>query len=105
MRKLNAFTLLFSSLLMLLICNTSNAQQHNLQALINQLKPPTNTGSTFKPALTNTQNQVHLNSVLQLQENSKTLSLHIPKKPNSTTDTIYVGISPNDTLIITGTYT
>ncbi len=105
MRKLNAFTLLFSSLLMLLLCNPSNAQQHNLQAIFNQLKPPTNTGPSFNSLPTNTQNQVHLNSLLQLQENSKTLSIHIPKKPSSTTDTIYVGISPNDTLIITGNYT
>jgi len=105
MKKLNPFISIVSIIACLLQCNLVNAQQHNIQGALNQVKLPANEASINAQPLTSGTDQPHLNQFFQFNENVKEHSLKVSKKPSSTSDTIFVGIAPNDSLVITGTYT
>jgi hypothetical protein len=108
MKKVTSFILSGCTVYFLLLTTSLSAQQHNLQSLLNQVKPPkagsANT-TTLKPL---TQTNIHLSQLFIFQEKCKTLKLSSfrnTKRLTGTSDTIYVGVTPNDTLTITGTYT
>lgn len=87
---------------LLLIQYPAVGQNINIQSMLNRVKPPL-VSNTFNA--NTTQNTSHLTGFFQLQEDIKARLSHISKKPTSTPDTVFVGIAPNDTLIITGNYT
>jgi hypothetical protein len=103
MKKIYSFKILIVCLGILISYTELLAQQPDMQALLNQVKRPVALLQNQISA-SNTTSQVHLNPLLQLQERSKRLSRVQFKKPTGTTDTIFVGLAPNDTLTITGNY-
>jgi len=103
MKKIN----LNIGLCTLIICaltNTVNAQQHNIQSLLNQVHIPVSNAITNSVGSTASY-QPDLDQYFKFKEKSQVHLLHAFKKPLGTSDTIIVGVKPNDTLIITGNYT
>jgi hypothetical protein len=101
MRK---YSCLFLPFIAVFLLQNPATAQHNIQAALNQVKPvAAHNINTIGES--STQNQTHLNPYFALKEQCKSISSHISKKATGTSDTIYVGLPGNDSLVITGTYT
>lgn len=97
----------FCSHALLFLSVSISAQRHDIQALLNQVKPPACNKITALPT-GNVKHSPNLNSLFSLEEkykSNKPFSLNSTARATGTSDTIIVGVAPNDTLIITGTYT
>ncbi|HTA81630.1 MAG TPA: T9SS type A sorting domain-containing protein [Bacteroidia bacterium] len=104
MKKINPLlTIVFTVSFLLQIVSVS-AQKYNLQAILNQVKPSASNTVIHTQSSGFSSDQPHLSQFFQFNENVRSHSIHVPKKATGTSDTIYVGIAPYDSLVITGTY-
>jgi len=97
---------LTSLILFSVIAYSAFTQQHNIQALLNQVKPPKAETAIITPK-ESTNSNIHLSQLFKLEEHIKACKpvIHNSKRATGIPDTIIVGIPTQDTLIITGTYT
>ncbi|HSY76514.1 MAG TPA: T9SS type A sorting domain-containing protein [Bacteroidia bacterium] len=110
MKKLNSFVLLQVIAFSLVINSTVFAQQHNLQGILNQVKPPVSNEKIINPTQSVTDYIPHLTQLFEFEKalksfHPKVVSGHSAKKAMSYPDTLIVGVKPYDTVTITGTLT
>jgi hypothetical protein len=103
MKKINSLVLLFGCLFS---SHILLAQQQNLQAIFNQIKPPAQP-ATFNYSTTQSGYTPNLSQLFEFEKKYNNFHPNLnstnTKHINSYPDTLIVGVKPYDTLVITGT--
>ncbi|HWY97923.1 MAG TPA: hypothetical protein VNY36_02450, partial [Bacteroidia bacterium] len=110
MKKLNSFVLLQAIVFSVIISSTSFAQLHNIQGILNQVKPSASNEERVRPTQTVTDYTPHLAQLFEFENSVKAfhpniVSGHSAKRAMSYPDTLIVGVKPYDTVTITGVLT